>query len=805
MAKQTTAHLNQNHWDDRNEHDLPEVFGGQWTRGESIVPPNSTGQADLFIARRKRDGRAVALKVICGNDDAAHQRFEIEISAMQRCDGSSNIVRYIDSGYEDWKGRRIAWIVMELIERPRSLTEYLHDRRLDNDPLPPRTLVQHLRDLARALHKAHQAGVIHRDLKPQNVLVGIDGVPKICDFGLALPILAPGTKVAHDPGKNSIVGTWQYMSPEHVSENPDAAIGAASDLYAFGVLAYEALTGARPFSGSLGALPTEQARHIIQNQPPRPILRHEPRIGEDLAYIVHRCLEKDPARRYQSAAELANDLDDALRARPLRSRLESTRYALRHHLRNRMIRHRRALTLLVLIIAGLIGFFVVNPAIRYDTFASFHYQEALQRLPLPARAMPPLDDVRIVSFVQNIPGPDNPDAEAVFTPYLAQLHETDFERIRAVPGLELVNTDGVFSRRPALGMAFARIAEAGARIVVNDYSFITPSEPRFDEPLIEGIRACHAAGVPFVQVIFHWTRTPHEVDRETGIISLAREIAEPAGIERFGTATAINDPWLGWLVDLAIKQYDSPWMPSLTLASYAAWHGFDPNTPIIADHLRARLYLQAPVHFDDQQPRINVRTQASTITSEIDKDDTTGVQYKDSYAMHHLVMPDDQAIAEMTFNLDDVLTAEPDTLRTWFEGKAVFVGHIDPLGTDYFGHPGDRFLPGVVASAVSFATQQSGTPVLQYSQIRALILETAIGGVLGCLIVLMTRTATKRILLLVIAAACFVLISAALYSFAMRIFFPTHPIITMLLSALLTLGVISPWRYRHEYLAHTRA
>lgn len=173
--------------------------------------------------------------------------------------------------------------------------------------------------------------------------------------------------------------------------------------------------------------------------------------------------------------------------------------------------------------------------------------------------------------------------------------------------------------------------------------------------------------------------------------------------------------------------------------------------------------------------------------------------------MHHLVMPDDQTIADITFNLDDVLTADPEMLRTWFEGKAVFIGHIDPLGADYYGHPDDRFLPGVVATAISFATHQSGTPVLKYSQLRAQLIETTTGGLLGCLIVLLTRTIPKRILLLIAATIGYILVSAALYSSAMRIFFPTLPVITMLLSALLTLGVISPWRYRNEFLAHGTA
>jgi serine/threonine-protein kinase len=182
---------------------------------------------------------------------------------------------------------------MELVEG-QSLS-----RKLKTGPLPEREAAQLVQTLAQAVHYAHQHHVIHRDLKPANVLIASTGTVKLMDFGLAKLLDAES---GHTKGE-VILGTANYMAPEQ-ARGDVKAVGPLADVYGLGAILYETLTGRPPFRADTQVVTLLQ----VQLQPPLPPSHHRPKLSRCLEAICLKCLEKDPGRRYPSAAALADDL-----------------------------------------------------------------------------------------------------------------------------------------------------------------------------------------------------------------------------------------------------------------------------------------------------------------------------------------------------------------------------------------------------------------------------------------------------------------------------------------------------------------
>lgn len=246
--------------------------------------------------------RIVALKVPRGNLVASEQqraRFLREARNAARL-SHEGVVGVYEVGSSDGT----PFIVMELIEG-ESLLAILRRRRL-----PVREAALLVAKVAGTLHFAHQQGVVHRDIKPGNILIDAAGEPRVADFGLSRCQELDNSLTR----EGDVLGTPSYMSPEQAAGDT-AHIDGRSDIYSLGAVFYELLTGQVPFAGTVNSL----LRQVQFAEPDAP-RRRDPQIPRDAETICLKCLEKDSSRRYASAAELADDLNRFLRDEPIHAR-----------------------------------------------------------------------------------------------------------------------------------------------------------------------------------------------------------------------------------------------------------------------------------------------------------------------------------------------------------------------------------------------------------------------------------------------------------------------------------------------------
>jgi serine/threonine protein kinase len=305
------------------------------------------GMGVVFMAQQSAPvRRRVALKILKPGLDtrAVIARFEIERQALALMD-HANIARIFDAGTAD-SGR--PYFVMELVHGV-PITDYC-----DTCQLAMHDRLDLMIAVCRAVHHAHQKGVIHRDLKPTNILITVqDGcpVPKVIDFGVAKATGDRLTDCTLATGFAQMIGTPLYMSPEQAELSP-VGVDERTDVYALGVLLYELLVGATPFDkDQLREAPLDELRRIVREvEPLRPSVRFSTLNNElattvverrrtndrrmrqilrgELEWIVMRCLEKDRTRRYPSASELAADLGRYLSNQPVEARRPTRLYKL---------------------------------------------------------------------------------------------------------------------------------------------------------------------------------------------------------------------------------------------------------------------------------------------------------------------------------------------------------------------------------------------------------------------------------------------------------------------------------------------
>jgi WD40 repeat protein/tRNA A-37 threonylcarbamoyl transferase component Bud32 len=320
--------------DEDHSRDLPEIPGFQ-----IVEPLDHGGQSTVYLATQSNPRRRVAIKVMRSSilDARAQARFlaEAEVQGTIR---HPAIVGVHACGVHDAKGRPLSWIAMELVPGARDIIKAARADRWDR-----RRRIEAIATVADAIHAAHLRGVIHRDVKPGNVLVGQDGQARIIDFGIARVI--DSTEAFARTREGEVLGTLKYIAPEQLD---GSGVDARADVYALGILAFELLHDRSPYGNlrSFAAFYAAIQRHEIE-QP-----RARTRADRDLNAVLGKAFARLPGDRYESMAAFARDLrslaaSNRVDARPRGAIDELRRLAARHPL--------PALLSLLLAVAVMIG------------------------------------------------------------------------------------------------------------------------------------------------------------------------------------------------------------------------------------------------------------------------------------------------------------------------------------------------------------------------------------------------------------------------------------------------------------------
>ena len=296
-------HIDRNIAPERNGADSKTTTPANLGDYELLEEIGRGGQGVVYRARQKSLNRTVALKVVRTGQwtTSAHlKRFRLEAETAASLD-DPNIVPIYEVGEHGGS----CYFSMKFIEGGAL------DELFKRDPMPARPAAELIAELARAVHYAHQCGILHRDIKPGNILVDAKGEPHLTDFGLARLTETESTVTR----TIETLGTPSYMAPEQALGNNNQ-LTSATDVYGLGAVLYHLLTGHPPFAGGTTY---DTIRLLLETEPRQPRLWN-PKIDRDLTTICLKCLEKNPQRRYSSALALAEDLDRWLKHEPIHAR-----------------------------------------------------------------------------------------------------------------------------------------------------------------------------------------------------------------------------------------------------------------------------------------------------------------------------------------------------------------------------------------------------------------------------------------------------------------------------------------------------
>ncbi|SHN88027.1 serine/threonine protein kinase [Geodermatophilus obscurus] len=279
----------------------PQVLGERYEIGGVL---GRGGMAEVHLGRDLRLGREVAVKVL-RSDLARDPSFQVRFRREAQAAASLNhpaIVAVYDTGEDRSSSGATPYIVMEYVEG-----ETLRDVLRREGVLSPQRAMDFAADICAALDFSHRNGIVHRDVKPGNVMVTPEGTVKVMDFGIARAV---SDSAATMTSTAAVIGTAQYLSPEQARGE---SVDARSDVYSVGCLLYELVTGAPPFTGDS---PVSVAYQHVREDPRLPSSVN-PAIPPELDAILLKALSKNPANRYQSAAEMRNDLLRAMAGQPV--------------------------------------------------------------------------------------------------------------------------------------------------------------------------------------------------------------------------------------------------------------------------------------------------------------------------------------------------------------------------------------------------------------------------------------------------------------------------------------------------------
>ncbi len=315
------------------------------------------GMGIVYLAHQENPRRTVALKVLRASmfGSSALRRFEHEAQVLGMLQ-HPGIAQIFEAGAAEMGRGPQPYIAMELVDGPTLL------KHAAQQPLDVRGRLELMARVCDAVHHAHQRGVIHRDLKPGNILVDHAGQPKVLDFGVSRAA-DPDLRATINTSAGQLIGTLSYMSPEQALGDPEQ-IDVRSDVYSLGVVLFELLSGQLPYDIRTKTIP--EAARILHDTEARRLGSVERRLRGELDLIAGKALERDKSRRYQSAAELADDIRAHLAGAPISARQDSALYVLSKFVR------RHAL------VSALAGAFVVSVSVLgvYSTIQAYRAGES---------------------------------------------------------------------------------------------------------------------------------------------------------------------------------------------------------------------------------------------------------------------------------------------------------------------------------------------------------------------------------------------------------------------------------------------
>jgi WD40 repeat protein/predicted Ser/Thr protein kinase len=503
VAKATTA-------DDsiqlvRHEPTLPTQIGHyrilRW-RGEG-------GMGIVYEAEQDNPRRTVALKVIRSELVSLElgKRFKNEAQILARLQ-HFGIAQVYEAGMSD-DGR--PFIAMEMI-RGMPLDEYARSRSLDR-----RARLELLAKVCDAVQYAHDKAVIHRDLKPGNILVEESGQPKVLDFGVAHVTAADVLTTSSQTQTGQLLGTLNYMSPEQLSAHPSGLDGR-SDVYTLGVILFELLAQRLPYH--LDQLPVHEVARVIEQKEPSRLGSIDKVYRGDLEIIVAKALEKDKTRRYASAGDLASDIRRFLRGEAILARPASALYQIRKFTR----RHRA----LVAGVSGIIAALVVGTVVSI-VFALQAAQSARMASEREREASYQSYLARIAAASAALAQHDVVDASRHLDAAPKALRGWEWQHLRS----RLDDSSSVFTAAPGerifrvpTGIRIARITNSGLRICDLDGNELSSRSFQLEHDLVDVGAIMTQQGLRFLC---------HERDRGT---------PRPGSREN-----PISPPKVGWLVD----------------------------------------------------------------------------------------------------------------------------------------------------------------------------------------------------------------------------------------------------------------
>ncbi|MHC9292518.1 Stk1 family PASTA domain-containing Ser/Thr kinase [Mycobacterium sp. LTG2003] len=270
----------------------PQHLSDRYELGEIL---GFGGMSEVHLARDTRLHRDVAVKVLradLARDPSFYLRFRREAQNAAALNHPA-IVAVYDTGEAETPNGPLPYIVMEYVDGV-TLRDIVHT----DGPIPPKRAIEIIADACQALNFSHQHGIIHRDVKPANIMISKNNAVKVMDFGIARALADTGNSVTQTA---AVIGTAQYLSPEQARGE---TVDARSDVYSLGCVLYEILTGEPPF---IGDSPVAVAYQHVREDPIPPSHRHQG-ISPELDAVVLKALAKNPDNRYQSAAEMRSDL-----------------------------------------------------------------------------------------------------------------------------------------------------------------------------------------------------------------------------------------------------------------------------------------------------------------------------------------------------------------------------------------------------------------------------------------------------------------------------------------------------------------